>query len=134
MTVGHDIQLAVNFQAAARMVEHLPRNVIRQGMLLVERWVAEHGVEAERLYAGQRVIDHKLAAIQRLWHVGFHVQTARRHCHWRFVAKDHAGLWVLCQQRQANHAVTAAEIHNLPFQIFRQMFNKETCADIQASA
>ena len=76
MAVRHDVQFAVDFQAAARVVEHLPRDVIRQGVLLVERRIAKHRVEAERLYAGQRVIDHKLAAIQRLRQIGFHVQTA----------------------------------------------------------
>ena len=131
MAVGHDIQLAVDFQAAARVVEHLPRDVIRQGVLLVERRVTEYCVEAERLHARQRVIDHKFAAIQRFRQVGFHVQTAGRYRHWRFVAEHHAGLRVLRQQRQANHAVTAAEIHDFPFQVFRQMFHKEACADIQ---
>ena len=134
MAVRHDVQLAVNLQAAARVVEHLPGDVIRQGVLLVERRVTEHGVEAERLYPRQRVVDHKLAAVQRVRHVGFHVQTAGGHRHRRFVAEHHAGLRVLRQQRQANHAVTAAQIDNFPFQIFRQVFHKETRADIQTGA
>ena len=132
MTVGDDVQLTVDFQAAARMVEHLPRNVIGQRVFLVERRVAQHRVKAERLHAGERVVDHKLAAIQRLWQVSFHVQTAGGHRHWRFVAKHHAGVRVFRQQRQANHTVPAAQVDDLPFQIFRQMFHKEACADIQA--
>lgn len=63
MTVGNDIQLAVDFQAAAGVVEHLPCDVIGQRMLLVKRRVAEHSIKAERLHAGERVVDHKLAAI-----------------------------------------------------------------------
>ena len=131
MAVRHDVQLAVDFQAAARVVEHLPRDVIRQGVLLVERRVTEYRVEAERLYARQRVIDHKLAAIQRFRQVSFHVQTAGGHRHWRFVAEHHAGLRVLRQQRQANHAIAAAQVDNLTLKIFRQMFHKETRPDIQ---
>ncbi len=81
VTVGNDIQLAVDFQAAARVVEHFPGNVIGQCMLLVKRRVAEHSIKAERLHAGERVVDHKLAAIQRLWHVGFNIQTAGSNRH-----------------------------------------------------
>ena len=81
VTVGNDIQLAVNFQAAAGVVEHLPGDVISQRMLLMKRRVAEHSIKAERLHAGERVVDHKLAAIQRLWHVGFYVQTAGSNRH-----------------------------------------------------
>ena len=51
MTVGNDIQLAVDFQAAARVVEHFPGNVIGQCMLLVKRRVAEHSIKAERLHS-----------------------------------------------------------------------------------
>ena len=131
MAVSHDIELTVNFQAATRVVEHLPGDVIRQGMLLVEWRVTQHRVKAERLHARQRVVDHKLAAIQRFRHIGFHVQTAGRHRHRRLVAEDHAGLRILRQQRQANHAVTAAEVNDLPLQVLRQMFNKEARADIQ---
>ena len=76
VTVSHNVQLAVDFQAAAGVVEHFPGNVIRQRMLLMERWVAQHGVKAERFDARQRVVNHKLAAIQRFRHVAFHVQTA----------------------------------------------------------
>ncbi len=76
MTVSHNVQLTVDFQAAAGVVEHLPGDIIGQRMLLVERRVAEHRVEAERFYAGERVINHKFAAIQRVRQVGFHVQTA----------------------------------------------------------
>ena len=47
MTVGNNIQLAVDFQAAAGMVEHLPGDVIGQRMLLVKRRVAEHSIKAE---------------------------------------------------------------------------------------
>jgi len=134
VAVGHDVQLAVDLQAAARVVEHLPGNVIRQGVLLVERRVTEHGVEAEWLHAGERVVDHELAAIQRLWHVRFYVQAAGCHRHRRFIAKDHAGLRVLRQQCQTDHPVTAAEIDDLPFQVFRQMFNEETRSDVQPGA
>ena len=63
MTVGNDIQFAVDFQAAAGVVEHLPGDVIGQRMLLMKRRVAEHSIKAERLHAGERVVDHKLAAI-----------------------------------------------------------------------
>ncbi|MNN81247.1 hypothetical protein D3C81_1980530 [compost metagenome] len=76
VAVRHDIQLTVNFQAATRVVEHFPGHVIRQGMFLVERRVAHHRVKAEWLDARQRVVDHKLAAIQRFRHVGFNVQAA----------------------------------------------------------
>jgi hypothetical protein len=110
------------------------REISRQGVLLVERRVAQHGVEAERLHARQRVVDHKLAAIQRFRHVGFNVEAAGGHRHRRFIAKDHAGFRVLRQQRQANHAVTAAQVHNFAFQIFRQILNKEACPDIQTGA
>ncbi len=105
--------------------------MIRQGVLLVERRVAEHRVEAVRLYAGERVVDHKLAAILRLGHVGLDVQAAGGHCHRRLIDKHHLRLGVLLQQSQANHAVTAAEIDNLPLQIFRQVLKEEARANIQ---
>ncbi len=73
MAVSNDIEFAVDFQAAASVVEHLPGDVIGQRMLLMKRRVAEHSIKTERLHAGERVVDHKLAAIQRLWHVGFNV-------------------------------------------------------------
>ncbi|MNN70560.1 hypothetical protein D3C81_1864200 [compost metagenome] len=113
------------------MVEHLPRDVIGQRVLLMERRITQHSVIAERFHARQCVVDHKLAAIQRVWHVGFHVQAAGRHRHRRFIHKHHARLRVLLQQRQTHYAITATEIDNLTFQIVRQMFDKETCANIQ---
>lgn len=131
---GNNIQLAVDFQAAAGMVEHLPSDVIGQRMLLVKRRVAEHSIKAERLHAGERVVDHKLAAIQRLWHVGFNVQTAGSNRHRRFIDKHHFRLRVFIKQRQTNNAITATEIDNLPFEILWQMLHKEARADIKPGA
>ena len=56
VTVGNDIQFAVDFQAAAGVVEHLPGDVIGQRMLLMKRRVAEHSIKAERLHSGERVV------------------------------------------------------------------------------
>ena len=134
MTVGNDIQLAVDFQTAAGVVEHLPGDVIGQRMLLMKRRVAEHSIKAERLHAGERVVDHKLAAIQRLWHVGFNVQTAGSNRHRRFIDKHHFRLRVFVKQRQTNNAITTTEIDNLTFEILWQMLHKEARANIQPGA
>ena len=116
------------------MVEHLPGDVIRQGVFLVERGITEHGIKAERLNARQRVINHKLATIQRVRHVGFNVQTTGGHRHRRLITKYNARVRVLRQQRQANHTVTTAQIDDFAFQVIRQIFNKETRPDIKAGA
>ncbi len=115
------------------MVEHFPRDAVRQGVLLVERWVAEYGVEAERpLAAGQRVINHKLTAIQRL--AGMLVLPFRR-LDATAIGDSSLKTTLACGFFCASSVSTitplaAAEIHNLPFPDFPQMFNKETCADI----
>ena len=134
MTVGDDIQLAVELQAATGVVEHFPGNVIRQRMLLMERRVAQYGVKAKRLNPGQRVVNHKLTAIDGFRQVSFHIQTAGRHRHWGFIDKHHARLRIFFQQRQTNYPVATAEIDNLPFQILWQVLHKETCANIQPGA
>ncbi len=77
--------------------------------------------------------DHKLAAIQRLWHVGFNVQTAGSNRHRRFIDKHHFRLRVFIKQRQTNNAITATEINNL-FEILWQMLHKEARADIKPGA
>ncbi len=132
MTVSHNVQLAVDFQTAAGVVEHLPGDVIGQRVLLVERRITQYGVKAERFDTRQRVVDHKLTAIHRFRHVTFHVQTARSHRHGRFINKYHAGFWVLRQQCHTDDAVTTAEVNNLPFEVFRQMLDKKARADIQS--
>lgn len=96
--------------------------------------ITEHGIKAERLNARQRVINHKLAAIQRVRHVGFNVQTTGGHRHRRLITKYNARVRVLRQQRQANHTVTAAQIDDFAFEVIRQIFNKETRPDIKAGA
>ena len=134
MAVADDAQLAAPFQTAAGVLKHLPGDMIGNRVLLVERRVAEHRVEAFRLHARQRVIHLKLTAVHRVRQVGFDVQTARSHRHIRLVNKPHLRLRVLRQQRQANYAVAAAEIHHLAFHRFRQVLHKEARADIETRA
>ncbi len=97
MAVRHNIQFAVDFQAAAGMMEHLPGDIIRQRMFLVERRVAEHSVKTERLHAGERVVDHKFAAFERFRQVRFYIQTAGIYRHRRFIDKYHVRLRIFRQ-------------------------------------
>src|SRR5699024_12373711 len=107
------------------VVEHLRGDVIGQSMLLMKRRVAEHSIKAERLHSGERVVDHKLAAIQRLWHVGFNIHSAGSDRHRRFIDKHHFRLRVFIKQRQANKAVTTDEIDHLTSASLWKMLHTE---------
>ncbi|VGP28141.1 hypothetical protein SB00094_01133 [Klebsiella variicola subsp. tropica] len=134
MAVADDVQLAAVFQAATGVVKHLPGNMIGNRVLLMERRIAQNRRKAIRLNAGERVVDHKFAALDIIRQVVLDVQTAGSHRHMRLIGKHHTGVRVLRQRLQANHSVAAAEIGDLAFQIGRQMFEEEARADIQAAA
>ena len=94
MAVADNVQFAAVLQAAAGVVKHLPGNMIGDRMLLMKRRVAEDGGEAVRLNIGQRVIHHKLAALEVIRHIGFDVQPAGSDRHIGLIGKHHPGVRV----------------------------------------
>ena len=94
MAVADNVQFAAVLQAAAGVVKHLPGNMIGDRMLLVERRVTEDRGETVRLNIGQRVIHHKLAALDVIRQVGFNVQPAGGHRHIGLIGEHHPGVRV----------------------------------------
>ena len=115
MAVADDVQLAAVFQAAAGVVKHLPGDMVGNGVLLVERRIAQDRRKAVRLNAGERVVDHKFTAVDIVRQVVLDVQPAGSHRHVRLIGEHHAGVWILRQRLQANHPIAAAEIGDLAF-------------------
>ena len=115
MTVADDVQLAAVFQAAAGVVKHLPCDMVGNGVLLVERRIAQDRRKAVRLNAGERVVDHKFTTVNSVRQVVLNVQPAGSHRHVRLIGEHHAGMGVLRQRLQAYHSVAAAEIGDLAF-------------------
>ena len=115
MAVADDVQLAAVFQAAAGVVKHLPGNMVGNGVLLMERRIAQDRRKAVRLNAGERVVDHKFTAVDIVRQVVLDVQPAGSHRHVRLIGEHDPRVRVLRQRLQANHPVAAAEIGDLAF-------------------
>ena len=89
--------------------------MVGNGVLLVERRIAQDRRKAVRLNAGERVVDHKFTAVDIVRQVVLDVQPAGSHRHVRLIGEHDPRVRVLRQRLQANHPVAAAEIGDLAF-------------------